>query len=103
MPTITCGLEKDERMGRSTYKFRVDGKSILGLTSESGESAATRLKAICERNADKLLELVSASDKARQDNMDALAAGGKGKDWPAFRALDKFKDALLKEANIKDS
>lgn len=103
MPVITYSLVRDDRMGWSTYQFQVDGLTILGLTSETGQAAADRLAKICEANADALLVAVQGSDAARERNIALLAAGKQGKDWPEFRRLDQLKNRLMKEAGIRDT
>lgn len=103
MPKITCDLERNDRLDVSIYMFRVDGKTILGLTDQSGEAAAKRLLTICEANAETLLALVTASDQARERNFELMRTGGQGKDWPAFGKLERFREKLLKEANIKNT
>jgi hypothetical protein len=103
MPVITSPLVKDERMGWSTYQFSVDGLDFIGLTDVTGKAAAERLHKICEANSQELLDTVLAANTARARNQELMKTEGKGKDWPAFRALDKLRDRLLKEANIWDS
>lgn len=97
---IEYKYEKSERMGWYTHMFRVNGSVIAGVTSETNTRAVATFKMLCEAHEAELAALVEASNEARQWNYNNP---GRGKDWPAFRNLERFRNRLLKEAGIKDS
>lgn len=103
MATLTINREQDSRMKWFTYKVRVDGHDFMGITDETGAEAVKRLEAIARPRADLILELILAANERREWNMQQLKAGGQGRDWPAFRNLERMRNRLLKEAGIKDT
>ncbi len=97
---ITADLERDERMGWNTYKVRVDGLDLFGITEATGKPAVDRLVAICQPRWRELSRLCRDAEEARQWNRDNPT---KAKDWLVFKNLDRVKDALIKQAGIKDT
>lgn len=97
---ITYVLEKDERMGWSTHVVRVNGSTVAGITDQTPQEAVNAFVALCKLHKFELATLVREADERRQWNIDHP---GQGRDWPAFKNLDRKRDALLKEAGIRDS
>lgn len=97
---ISCDREWDDRMKWHTWMVRVDGITIAGVTDETGEPAVRRFEALCKANETELKKLVESAEESREWNVDHP---GQGKDWPAFKKLERFKERLLKEAGIQNS
>lgn len=100
MSIITYSFEKDERMGWSTHMIRVNGSTVVSITSETPQKAVDAFVALCEIHEFELASLVREADERREWN---IAHPGQGKDWPAFKNLERKRDALLKQAGVKDS
>lgn len=79
---------------------RVNGRTIAGITDQTPQEAVNAFVKLCELHKFELAILVKEADERRQWNIDHP---GQGKDWPAFKNLERKRDALLKMAGVKDS
>lgn len=98
--TVTMNRELNERMGWYTYMVRVNDIVVCGSTDETGEAAANRFFELCKENEAELNYLCSEAEHYREVNM---SDSSKAKDWPAFKARERFVDKLLKEAGISNT
>lgn len=78
----------------------IAGHTVSIITDATPRPAFNSFVELCRKNEAELLRLLIAADKARKWN---YAHSGKGKDWPAFKSLERMVNKLLKEANVKDS
>lgn len=81
-------------------QFSANGVSFIGITALTGIDKIEKFYLFCLERDDQICALVAASEERRNWNM---ANPDKGKDWPAFRALDRMRNELCKLANIVDS
>lgn len=98
--SVTCDLEHNERMGWSTYKIRVRGLDVCGITDLTDKSSVDRFVELANACETELFKLVTDANERREWNMAHI---GQGKDWPAFKAKDNKISALLREAGIRNS
>lgn len=97
---ITVKLERSEKFGWSTYIVRADGLDLFHITEETGKDAVDRLVVFSKPRWRELVRLLKDVEEAREWNRNNPT---KAKDWPAFRALERVKKELLKQAGIKDT
>lgn len=97
---VTAELVVDKNMGWKTYMIKVDGLFFCGVTEETGKERVDKLVSLMRPRWRELVALIKASDERREWNMKETREGRQGRDWPAFRNLERVKEELLKEAGI---
>lgn len=97
MAIVTSNTTDDSHGGTSIY---IDGHLFSVVTKETGQGPIDKFIQLIEANKDELAALVTAQVDRRNWNM---ANPGKGRDWPAFRNIDRAKAKLAKAAGIVDS
>lgn len=71
----------------------VDGSMVAILTEATPQDAKDRFVAACRRDAEELGQLTRERDENR----------GQGRNWPAFKNLERKLAALCREAGVIDS
>lgn len=89
--------------GGISHVVAVDGRTIAGITDETGIDKINHFIELVKAREDEISAALIAAEERRNWNRAELDAGRKGRDWPAFRRVDKIRKELCKQANIIDS
>lgn len=85
---------------RGGTQVSVDGHILAIITEATDRTALTKFITLCQENDATLGGLAAEAETRRQWNYDHP---GQGRDWPAFRNLERFLSKLLSTAGVKDS
>lgn len=97
---VTCNLEDTCGGLFKSHVIRVGTYRLCLITDKTPIEAVNKFVQLCTENSAELEVLCKDAEEARDYNLKDL---GKGKNWPAFGKLERFKQKLLDQAGVKDS